>query len=109
MLPDDRALDALLVRRALDVTPVAIRGPTEICLKGRVPRRGTIFSLRLGKFQSVFVTGVWMKRVDTLRLTAQECEPRSDAAKDTEVKKIYQALARQWQEMADQIERQLDW
>jgi hypothetical protein len=50
-----------------------------------------------------------MKRVDTLRHTAQECERRSDAAKDTEVKKIYQALARQWQEMADQIERQLDW
>jgi hypothetical protein len=39
------------------------------------------------------------------RAKAAECDQRAASIRDTEVKAHYQELARQWREMANQIER----
>jgi hypothetical protein len=42
-------------------------------------------------------------------LRADECERRAAAARDPEIRRQYEDLARQWREMAAQVERQRGW
>jgi hypothetical protein len=45
-----------------------------------------------------------MRTLEQCRRKAQECRVKASRARDPEAKAIYESMARQWDEMADQIE-----
>jgi hypothetical protein len=48
-------------------------------------------------------------RIDGYRKRAEECETRAALAKDPEVKGAFLDAARQWRELAHQVERAFGW
>jgi hypothetical protein len=45
-----------------------------------------------------------MNKADDYRARATECEKRADSAQDHTVRRDFQDMARQWRQMAEQIE-----